>query len=347
MKYRTLKDRTTDPEAKNLDEATDIFRTGLKRARKGHIRQAVPLIATAFLLDTRSIKFLHVLPARDGNAVAQYYFLDMILLQNLIDLDGGSNFASQILMIYSAIRFAHLKDKTGHTRMVQALAISDRLVQAIQDDPTLESQSRGILGGCMKRTALHRVRSSLYMGLGNKKKAIQELSAALKLDPSLASVRCTRACLYASTAEGDIAFAAQEFRQFVTDCHPDSSELPVAYAWLAKLALGSPDVGTYEQAENYWGKSRKSARRFQEIYGEESSSPVEIELAKFFESIQPSLMDDDDESEQSDSPEDDEAQLRACRICQASSNRAGGNLFRCGRCKRVSYCSPECQVKVS
>ena len=54
---KPLTQKTDDPEAKNYDEATDIFLSGVKLARNGDFEAACPQIACAYILDSRSINF--------------------------------------------------------------------------------------------------------------------------------------------------------------------------------------------------------------------------------------------------------------------------------------------------
>lgn len=343
VQHIPLKNRTTDPEAADLDEALSLFRSGLRHVRGGQIELGLPLIACAYLLDARAIQFRTLLPDRDRED-ARFFFMDMNLLQDLIDHDRGNNFASQVLMLYSAIRFGNAKNRAGQTRVAQALTVSDRLIQSIQADPTIETPARGILGGCLRRTTLHGMRCSLFTLLGNRKKAIQELTAALKLDSSLASVRCSRASLYASLEDMDSEVAVQEFRQTVTDCHPDSSDLPVAYAWLAKILLENKQLGTYEQAETYWKKSRQAAARYQELYGEVSKSAIEDEMKDFFGAVDP--LEPVVESRENEAVGNDDKN-RGCFVCGRAASVNGGNLFRCSQCRDAFYCSSQCQQDVS
>ena len=54
--------KTSDPEAKNYDEATQMFLKGVRHARRGDLSEAAPLIACAYLLDGRSVNFARGLP---------------------------------------------------------------------------------------------------------------------------------------------------------------------------------------------------------------------------------------------------------------------------------------------
>ena len=343
VQHTPLRNRTTDPEAADLDEAVSLFRSGLRHARDGQIELGLPLIACAYLLDARAIQFRSLLPDRD-RMDARYAFMDMNLLQDLIDHEGGNNFASQVMMIYSANRFGHSQTRAGQTRVAQALTVSDRLITTIHADPSIENPARGILGGCLRRTTLHGMRCSLFMLLGNRKKAIQELTAALKIDPSLASVRCSRACLYAALEDKDSEVAVQEFRQAVTDCHPDSSDLPVAYAWLAKMLLENKKLGTYEQAENYWKRSCQAAARYKELYGEVSRSAIEDEMRDFFGTIDPP---DRVAEARENAGAGSMIGKHGCLACGRTASVDGGSLFRCSQCKNAFYCSSQCQQAVS
>ena len=52
FQHRPLNGRTTDPEAMDFDEASDLFFHGLKFARRGDLKAGRAQIATAYLLDT-------------------------------------------------------------------------------------------------------------------------------------------------------------------------------------------------------------------------------------------------------------------------------------------------------
>lgn len=265
--HQSLKARTTDPEAADFDEAVQLFRKGLKYAREGLLKKAVPLIATALLLDTRSFKFVPAF-SRINREEDSYYYVDMELLQQMLKVSVGKNFATKVLSVYSAMLFEDVPD--AQERIIRALKISEDLLNTVRADLSLEDMERGILGGCLKRTALHRLRSQLYLCLEKPEKAIQELSMALQIDPSLANLRCSRACLVAAMNGEDPKTIAQEFRQVVADSHPDARVLKVAYAWLANLILENPKLGTYDQALTYFERSQQAAERYSELYGQES-----------------------------------------------------------------------------
>jgi hypothetical protein len=141
--------------------------------------------------------------------------------------------------------------------------------------------------------------------------------------------------------------AAQEFRQYIADSHPDSTELPVAYAWLAKLVLDNPKLGTYSQAENYWEKSRRAAHRYAKLYGEESASQIEKEMLDHFGDIEPNASFEFVDSEEEEPNRDKMDNGPSCMACARKNTREGGKLFQCARCKEAHYCSIDCQRKVS
>lgn len=84
---RKLSLLTSDPEAADHDEACELFLQGLRLARCGDFAAAVPQIACAYLLDSRSIKFILKLPA-NSEAFKKSYVLDYQLLEKLIEHDN-------------------------------------------------------------------------------------------------------------------------------------------------------------------------------------------------------------------------------------------------------------------
>lgn len=278
--HTPIRSRTSDPEAADLDEAVQLFGSGLHDARSGHIGQGLPMIACAYLLDSRSAKFVPILRDIDDADSC----LDMNLLQELIDFDGGNNIASQVLMIYAAIMFGQAEG--GRTRILQALFVSSKLIRAISNDPTMANVNRGILGGCLKRPTLRRMRSTLYLSLGLPEMATQELSAALQLNPQLTQIRCARTCLYAELSSKSPNELVHDFRRVAKDSHPDARELRDAYAWLAKLVLENPSFGSYEQAFAYLGKSHRAKDRYEELYGPTPCSSIESEIEEAFAILQ-------------------------------------------------------------
>lgn len=155
---------------------------------------------------------------------------------------------------------------------------------------------------------------------------------------------CSRACLYASLEDKDGEVAVQEFRRTVTDCHPDSSDLPVAYAWLAKILLENKSLGTYELAETYWKKSRQAAARYTELYGKVSKSAIEDEMKELFGAVDP-LGSVVESWEKEGIGNLDKS--RGCFACGRAASVTGGNLLRSSQCRNEFYCSSQCQQDVS
>lgn len=285
--HDSLGSRTTDPEAAGFDEAIQLVQTGLRHARSGSLEVGLPLIACAFLLDSRAIEFKPVLDLQKDNADnAANRFLDMGLLQQLIDFEGGNNVASQVLMIYAAIVFGEAEG--ARARSLQALHVSANIIIDITNDPTMEDADRGILGGCLKRAILHRMRATLYLSLGSPEAAVEELSEALLLNPNLTSIGCERAVLSAVMSYKSPRELVCDFRRVVRHAHPDARELRDAYAWLAKLILEDRDLGSFGQAYRYLQLSRSAKARYEEIYGPTTSSLIESQIEDAFTAHQAS-----------------------------------------------------------
>ncbi|KAI2512464.1 hypothetical protein MHU86_1917 [Fragilaria crotonensis] len=282
--HRPLASRTTDPEAASYDEASQLVQTGLQHARSGSIDVGLPLIACAFLLDTRAIEFKPVLEQNQDDPLK---YLDMDLLQQLIDYDGGNNVASQVLMIYAAILFGQAEG--ARSRTLQALRVSSNIITDITNDPTMEDPSRGILGGCLKRVILYRMRATLYLSLELPNAAVEELSEALHLNPNLTSIGCERAVLCAIMSYKSDRDLVHDFRRVARHAHPDARELRETYAWLAKLIVGNRELGSYEQAQRYLQLNRSSKARQEEIYGPTTSLLIESEMEAAMKAYETSM----------------------------------------------------------
>lgn len=264
----------------DLEEATNLFVSGLRDARSGNMEQGLPLIACAYLLDSRAVKIVPILGGNDDPNTC----LDLNLLRQLIEHDGGNNMASQVLMIYAAIVF--FQAEGGLTRTLQALRVSSTIIEDITQDPTMESSDRGILGGCLKRTTLYRMRATLCLSLGSSELATAELTKALELNPKLTRIRYERAVVWAALKSISDNQLLREFRRVILESHPDACELRDVYAWMAKLILENPKLYSYEQAKRYVEKSRQAKARYEELHGPSTPSSIESNMEDAFAKLQ-------------------------------------------------------------
>jgi hypothetical protein len=264
-----------DPELEALEQASKWFVMGLNRARKGSLEVGLPLIACAFLGDSRSICFRPT--TTDEESRAKY--LDLNLLRCLIELDGGNNVASQIMMIYAAIMFGDAEG--GTSRTFQALQVSSNIISDIVRDPSLEDPKLGILGGCLKRTTLHRLRATMYLSLGSPDLAVEELALALQLDPSLTSIRCEKAILCAALQSEPTETLLNEFRHVVVQAHPDAREIRDAYAWMVKLTIDDSNSSlSPARVRGFYEQNKRSKARYEQLYGPSSKSAIEQIIEK-------------------------------------------------------------------
>jgi len=79
--HKPLKGRTTDPEALEYDEASELFLHGIKLARRGDLDAGRSQIATAYLLDGRSINFMPLLPQGEEKEAADLALDPQLLFQ--------------------------------------------------------------------------------------------------------------------------------------------------------------------------------------------------------------------------------------------------------------------------
>jgi hypothetical protein len=130
--HTPLEGRTTDPEALDWDEASEIFLNGLRCARRGDLEAGQVQIATAFLLDGRSINFCFALPAPEAADLA----LDYELLHKLVT-SATDNFASRVLIILAAMRCSDVED-IGQGMIGSAMKCIEFLIAACERNPTLQ-----------------------------------------------------------------------------------------------------------------------------------------------------------------------------------------------------------------
>jgi tetratricopeptide (TPR) repeat protein len=359
FQHTPLKGRTTDPEALDFDEASGLFLNGIKLARRGDLKAAVAQVATAYLLDGRSINYYPVLPVPEE---ARDIALDPKLLYDLSQ-NSDDSFGAMVLRIFAAGRLGSLPED-GQMYIATGMDAIDKLLKAITENPKLEErwENGGVLGGCMKRSTLLYLRSSLHMYMGNHNKAIKDLTKALEIDDKFLDAREARANLWASLKVKDYATIYPEFNQLVSEAHVDNRGNGNAYAWLAIMALGDPKLGTTAEAKQYYEKFLRATIRRDELYGRrtlEQQSPVlqlcrdqfanftngPPELRRARENLDAAYLLGKLEglNVQQELVIDKSLRSHRCLNCGKMATDIGCRLSKCSRCKQVSYCSRDCQ----
>ena len=344
--------KTSDPEAKNYDEATEMFLKGVRLARRGDLAAAAPLISCAYLLDGRSVNFARGLPPNTPPEKK-----DLILDYELLGALSQHNMNSISTGVLTMMLAQYLGSDPGHGQMIIGAAMSgiESLLQYIEDNPFVEDPKRAILGGCLTRTNLLRQRSSFHMAMGNRKKAMKDLTKALKIDENYTAGREARACVWAAAQLKDSKTIHAEFKRVVSEVHEDNRGLEVAYAWLAITTLDDPSLGNVEDAKRYFESSLKATIRRDEIYGKRQREqlPPVLEQAhlRFQRSVggpefHRDLLDMINSFRNTVSTEEGNSKhgqnKYSCVTCGAIAGKNTEKLLKCGRCKVVSYCSKEC-----
>jgi len=342
-------DLTNDPCAKLYDEANEIFSTGVKLARSGDFDAAIPQIACAYLLDGRSINFTLVLP-QNCNASQKNRLLDYEIVHKMIEYkpDEGSFGSSVLRIMLGSYMGGH--PLYGQELIAAATVHIEFLLKYIEQHLEIEDRNSMVLGGCLTRTALLWLRSSLHMAMGNYKAATKDLTKALEIDEFYTQARESRACVWAAVKLKSYAIIFEEFKRIVDDHHEDNRSNEVSYAWLSLSILSDRSLGSLDEARGYYEKSIKATKRRDEIYGTRSDADlpdVVKQMTRRFHELQ---------ELQSNSAlfgdlsaltlEDREKRKRSCLKCGATTTANGGDLNQCARCKRTYYCSRECQVEV-
>lgn len=347
-----LKTRTFDPEARDFDEAIEIFWSGVRCCRSGDLDQGSALLATSLLLDMRSFKFAVRLPEE---AEAAMFYVDHALMERLITNPLlQDSYSTAILKVFCPLVYGACHGEEQRSIAASLLA-AERLIEFIQDEPSLEN---GPLGGCMKQSKLHYVRSSLFMALGNHKSAATALAAAVKLEPRNVTVRSSLACLWAGLRMKDENALFQEFSRLAEYSHPDARHMSIVYGWLAHLTFLGPSLGTYSDAVQFWAKAKDASARHEELYG---TSMMDNSIMKVVQQHVSDLEVDPSQVEARKSWDTAGNRSRydatsqrgssdnhySCVACSKRRTATGGPLLACARCKLVRYCSKECQRKVS
>jgi hypothetical protein len=345
--------KTEDPEAHYYDEAIATFFDGVEFARRGNYIKAIPHIGCAFLLDSRSVRYIPILPKRLATA-KRFSTLDAKLFAKLMDNDHGK-ISSGVMTIMMA-NFVMSNPKHGQTAIASALkAIETLLINIEENLEEMEGPGSIVHGGCLTRTNLLIKRSSFHMAMGNHKLAIKDLSQALKIDGKCTVARSSRACLWASKKLKDAKILHAEFKRVISEVHEDNRGNEVYYAFLAQTILNDPSLGTVQDAKRYFEKSRMATKRYDVIYGKrqkEALPPIlkHVEM-KFHMSPKERQEERDLMNVIKDLNNISMGGIKivkdkyVCITCGAKEGEKGRDLLRCGKCKKVHYCCKECQVK--
>ena len=196
------------------------------------------------------------------------------------------------------------------------------------------------------------------MSMGNRRKAIKDLTKALKIDEFCTKARESRACVWAAVQLKDDKTIHKEFQRIISEHHQDHRGNDVAYAWLATTTLNDSSLGSIEDAKMYYDKCLQAIVRRDDIYGQRSidqiPSIVQNVHARFQQQDPNALSMQRDLSDiiqgmRGATVEDEEKRKNKhnCVKCGARRKADGGAVMKCARCKSVSYCSRDCQVAVS
>lgn len=339
-------DKTSDPDAKDYDEALEIFLNGVKLARGGDLDAAAPQIACAFLLHGRSINYALVLPT-GVDASTKNSTLDYEVLTKLIEHDEHS-VSSSVLRVVLA-NWLGSQPQFGQGLIAAGLVHIDLLIKKIEIHPEIEEPGSMILGGCLTRKALLRHKSALHMAMGNHRMAVKDLTQALEIDEFYTPARDARACVWAALKLKGHKRIHEEFKRCIAENHEDYRGNEVHYAWLALTILSDPSLGSNEDARGYYDKCVRASSRRDEIYGRRpiNEMPDAVKLVRArFQSSQ-SLPTISRQLENVSLGVASNKLKRSCLKCAKKADANGGKLSQCARCKVAYYCSRTCQVDVS
>jgi len=357
-----LSEKTDDPEARDYDEALILFMSGLKLGRRGDLEAAAPKIACAFLLNGRSISFIPKIPDNPADQKKKDKVLDLELLLALTSATAETeteteSYACSVLRIITG-QFLGQNPEHGQALIASAMTAIERLLEIILNDPSIENPDNIILGGCLTRANLFFYRSSCHMAMGNRKRAIKDLSKCLKVDEFYTKAREARGYLWASYNLKDDQTIHGEFTRVASEFHPDNRGMEGVYAWLAITTLNDPSLGSVEDAKIHFNKCLRATIRKDELYGptqrriDELPSCVQKAYTLFQQHPHHGRnrqrnLNEMIQGMRGISVDEYEEGMRKnkyiCVKCGANRRPDGKMVMQCTRCKSVSYCSTKCQ----
>jgi hypothetical protein len=238
-----------------------------------------------------------------------------------------------------------------------AMLETTKLLKSLEDNPSMEGAPT-VLEGCLNRPILHFRRSDICFPMENIKKAIKEQTAALKLNPNLTFIRAARAEIYCAMYWKEEEQRFQECKRVVDESHPDARHLTRMYGCMSVLVLGNPAIGTYADACMLKKKMVVHSSRMKNLYGEieeqqqSRNADVQTRVRQMFVFTEEELINrnflDTVPTESliiplSQVPAREKKIKYFCMHCRKPDKIEGRNLFKCGACKQVYYCSKECQ----
>lgn len=346
-----LSEKTDDPEAKDYDEATEIFHNGVRLARSGDMNGGASQIACAYFLNSRSINFILAIP-EEIDPTMKNLILDYGLLREMA-MAGPDGLACSVMMIMLG-QYIGSDPKEGQSYIAGAMKNIDKILKLIEKRPEIEDPDRGIIGGVLTRVNLLHHRSNFHMAMGDRKQALKDLTKALKIDEYFTEARVSRACLWAAMGLKDDRTIHEEFKRAAHESHRDYRGNDILYAWLAQTTLNDPLLGSIEDAKSYYEKSLQATIRRYEIYGRcgNNEVPQIIQIVhNRFQHHPKDLQNQRDmhnliQSMRDNTVVQQEAKKdrHTCLTCGAARKADGGKCMKCFRCKLVSYCSKDCQV---
>ncbi|CAB9507886.1 expressed unknown protein [Seminavis robusta] len=360
LHIKSYRGRTTDPEAMELDFARGMFRRGLAMAQgdecdEESLFQAANLIAQAFLLDCRSINWLPSLPLDEADQAGKVV-MDMALLQRLAQshINNASDdvVLQALLTLFFRLQSCIDRKEEDKDQIATGIEFTTEWLQLFQEQPHLEI-------GWFARPKVLFLRAEFFVSLNKRVKAVQDLTKALAINPGFLKARVMRADLWSRRRDMDKAVVFAEYCKVTEQAHVDSYHLPKCYAMLACEALNNPKLGSVKEAEFFFSKCLRSAKRCLELYGndmprKQSNKLVEQAKREFLvfwngpqkrrdvrEGLDAAFVQANTETERAAYPK---SLHLVCLSCgKTSKDVANKNLLCCSHCRKVSYCSKECQ----
>lgn len=271
-----------DRQNRHFVEATELFQSAIRCGKHGDMHNATAQLATAFLLSERAISICGGDEWHDDRLAA-------VNLIRMIEYVGDEHSAAGTMLeilvgTMVGPSMAMMSGSSADEATMNTIAQIDSQIRWIERQPAIEGvdgkeRDHSVpLGATFRRSRLHELRSSLFMRLGDLRRAESALTEAIRLasnrDDRL-NLRLLRASLWGAQNMREKPKQFEEFKACADGLHEDNRGHTSCSAWLALLIFESASLGTYRDAVTWLSKMHESMRRQAVLYGESTEAKRE------------------------------------------------------------------------
>ena len=247
-------DKTDNPEAADYDKANKLFLQGFASLREGDTKKNTENMLHAFVLNSRGANMIWHFP-RGTSHVKKKVILDFNTLKELERTNSRAAFcpnkklhALVLVIMMGQLAMGNTNNQSWITATITNIEAVFGVLKAC---PHIDGWD-GMMGRCLSSKVLLCMRRSLHMAMGNVKKAVEDLTNALKIDKSYTLARIHRVKIWAYNNLKCTKDVHREYKRIVAELHEDDPENENSYTVLALGTLADPSLGSTEDAKMYY-----------------------------------------------------------------------------------------------